>query len=264
MEEPIKESPLDAEVKAPPEEKPPEESPKEEKSPPKFISQLSPDRQERFREFLKDVYGGKGLNEVVEDLHSLHELKKRALVIPGEKATEEERKEFLKKLGIPEKEEEYEIDEKLFEAVPNREEFIRLFKKTARSFASTKKQAQGWAKFLSQILTLGKSAEVEKRKTLENTFEDRLRKVSKDEQEFTEAKNLYKQFLLRQDEGFIAELDRTGILYSEQFAKRIADLEKKSPDMPYIEGRGGSKREEPKKLFSYGEEFSKRYKGGNG
>ena len=87
--------------------------------------------------------------------------------VPGKYTTDDEWKEIYKKLGVPEKLEEYDI--KFKDGVPVAEEFSKTFKEKAHTLGILPKQAQALAEWFSDSIAQGQqSAEMVSAEEFEN------------------------------------------------------------------------------------------------
>lgn len=77
-----------------------------------------------------------------------------AVTIPGDSATDEERKTFYSKLGVPEKPEDYELDQADIEA-----EADRMFRQVMLNSRIPKREAKGIHKAFVDMITQGKAAQ---------------------------------------------------------------------------------------------------------
>jgi hypothetical protein len=93
---------------------------------------------------------GKGIADVVKSyVNAQRMVGKDKVALPGEKATPEELNEFFKKLGRPDKPEDYKIAKPtdLPEGFPFQEKLVQDFTKTAHELGMTSKQAMGLYKW---------------------------------------------------------------------------------------------------------------------
>lgn len=233
-------------------ETPPAET---QKGPPKFFSQLSKENQQKHQAFLSEAYGGKTLNDVVDDLADYHRIKGRAVIVPNENSSTEERAQFLRAIGVPETEDGYDLPD----PDERNKDFHESFRRIAREASLTKQQAKTLYDAIMKVANSEMESLRKRVKDLEKSFPERIRKQAGPE---TDRKiQAYKKFLRRlSDKQVLQDLETSGVLYSEKFALALADVEERLTDMPYIPGV--ERKEQPSTpILGYGEEFKKRYGG---
>lgn len=226
--------------------------------PPKFFSQLSREKQEAYREFLSEKYGGKTLNDAITDLVELHRKAERSILVPPKDAPQEEREAFLRALGVPALPSEYELPE----VPPELKDAQERFRKFARSAALTKEQARIVHDALVAEASSEKEALLRRVKQYEQTFTDRVKKeVGRDAEKKL---SLYRKFLQRFADSpqVLKDLEISGVLFSEKFALKIADIEEALSDMPFTQGSDSPASSTRGPVFlGYGEDFRKKYGG---
>lgn len=100
--------------------------------------------EKSLEKFTKDT---EGLNNIVKSYLSLEKKMGSAVNIPGENATEEEAKDFRRKLGIPESPDKYEVKYKEHEFIKISEEADKGWKEFSHKIGLTPKQAQALADY---------------------------------------------------------------------------------------------------------------------
>jgi len=232
---------------------------------PKFAFQLSPDRKEKYKAFLAERYSGKTLNDVIDDLHGSSEKMKRALFIPDrEKPDPEEMKAFLNTFGIPETADGYELKTEKAKGLKDLEVFVKDFKAKAHGMGLNNRQAQAVMDYMVDVAQFGSKSSEEARAHLEKTFDDRLAKAAGSAEEAAKTRTRYTKFLTRfaDDPVALRTLETSGLIYSETFAKRVAEIEGYLADNPYIDGGSRGRAEDKgRPILNYGDQFKKTYGG---
>jgi len=126
------------------------------------------DYLEKHKELLKGLEKPKNL---FDKYLELSEKQKSALIQPSEKATEEEKKAYLKALGVPESKDAYElpeIDKAKAKLLGDVKGFETWFKDTAHALDMTKAQAKGfYSKYIESVAGRAESIASAKEKQAE-------------------------------------------------------------------------------------------------
>lgn len=251
-EKPVEEMKAEAEQKAEP-----NVEHKAEKRLPKWGSQLSPQTREKYADSL-DAYADKSLSDVFEEWEAGKAKMKNSIPVPTKDSSAEEKKAFLKAMGIPEKYEEYTLKSEL---VKEDNPFLIEFKKHAHKMGLTNEQAQ---KQLDYVLNIAKSADdaqKETRKNLEKTFSANMTKLAGDKAE--EVVNLAKKNLARfGDKELLEAFKAANLDVNPKFLAKLAEFERTLSDATFIPG-GGKPQEPGKGEFgtSYDPKFLATYGG---
>lgn len=232
---------------------------------PKYSSQLNPKRRDS-EEYKKYLYKHKDLNEVAEDYVSLSQRMEKALELPGKDATPEQVKEFMQKLGVPEKEADYDLpmdggDQKALQPIADemRKQFMRA--------GMTKTQAKTmWSHYLNsmrqgqQILQSIKADGDNMAKTFDARLAQKLESSypvkAEREGAMKEAVSLFKQHVSRT--GLGKAYKESGLLYNPDFILAISRDEKSRSGSSYVEGRAGLPGE--KSLGAFGSQYHESFK----
>ena len=206
---------------------------------------------------------GKPLGEVFDDFFSNRSKLQNAVVFPGKDAKPEEIDAFLKRMDIPLSAEEYGIDPKLIPDPVTNEDKAVAAKGLADFFKSiglTKSQAkQMYGQYVGIMKGMGE-AEVNRQKTLADTFEERLLKDIGNEKTATETKEYFKRALVALgDKQLVQELNQSGMLYSTAFVRGLADIFKAGNKEPPIPNAAPDREEAKKDALPKSDQFNEHY-----
>jgi len=225
---------------------------KSEKRSPKWASQLSPQIRDKYADSL-DAYADKTLNDVFEELETHKAQLSKAIPIPAKDASDEEKKAFLKAMGIPEKPEDYTLKADKLE---ENNTFLVEFKKHAHAMGLNNTQAQKQLDYVLGIAQAAEEAQKEARANLEKTFAANMTKLAGDKAE--EVVNLAKKHLMRyaEDKEILEAFKAANLDVNPRFLNRIAQFEKTLSDTTFIPG--GSKPQTDKK-GEFGANYDQRF-----
>ena len=231
---------------------------------PKWLSQLSPDRREKYAEQLKDR---PTLNDLTDSYVAYKGKVDRALIVPNEGSDETEIKEFYTKMGIPDTEDGYEIE--VDKSIQDNDKFAAMFKKNAITAGLTKAQAKKEWEFFNGLLKGGVKEQKSQSDNQRQTFDARLMKsleaTNPEEGARNDAAketvNLFKRHLSRMGKGVAEIYSQKGLIYDPAFVLAIARDEKSRGSPQFVEGESAAKAQESGGMGTYHSEFEKMYGG---
>ncbi len=140
----------------------------------------------------------------------MSEKQKAAIIQPGEDATDDERKSYLKALGVPESKDQYELpklDKAVEESLGDVKGFNEWYKDAAHSFDMTKAQAEGFYKLYVDAVTERTKGMEEARSREAVAKTEALKKEwgDKSDGNFELAKRAFKSFTDDEFNGFMKE-----------------------------------------------------------
>jgi hypothetical protein len=195
----------------------------------------------------------------------------RAIVVPGEKPTPEEIKDFKAKMGLPDNAEGYQFDPGDAKELPGLEEITKNVRQAAFEAGMTKTQAQQIYTFIVGGIKAGQDSRATSAKEAADKFMERLTALYEGDPKKAEAaKNLYQSALVRmsgRDKDLAKKLLDAGLFYEPSLIAGIAEAEQHVGDHEFIDGGAGpSPRDKPKQGrfgSNYSPEFQRTYgKGG--
>lgn len=240
------------------------DTPPQEPDIPKFASQLNPKKRES-EDYKKYLYKHQKLDDIADDYVALNKRMEKAIEIPGKDAKPEDIKAFMQKLGVPEKESDYELN---LGKNPSKEisKLADEMRKDYMRAGMTKQQAKVmWGSMLKNIQE-GQNqlkAIVDHQQQQAQTFDARLAakletsypvKAERDGA-MQETVNLFKQHISRTGLGKVYK--DSGLIYNPDFVMAIAKDEKSRSGSGFVEGRPGVQGEKPMGAFgnNYHESF---------
>lgn len=148
-------------------------------------------------------------SELAEEFLNQSDKLSQAVTIPGENASEQELVEFRRRLGVPEKPDEYEFEESLPEEMQPKT-FDKWYKETALGAGLSKEQAAALRKAFAEQYTAGiKEVQKHKQASLEKTQKELREKYGdKYEENIVKAQRVVKT--LGGDE-FVSYLEESGL-----------------------------------------------------
>jgi len=208
------------------------------------------------------------MGDLLQDYIELSGKAERALYLPGKDAKPEEIQAFLKKMGIPESAEGYELDEKLVKDQPGGKEFLEAFRTMAHTAGMTKKQAAKSLEFVAGIARSGGEAQKAAEKQARETFDARLLEaVGGNADKAQETRNRLISFMAKRvgDQELVKDMAAKGILYDVRYVRLFAQLEERVGDAPFVDGKrkGPPEAKSKGKQGHYSAEFDAAY-GGKG
>jgi ribosome-binding protein aMBF1 (putative translation factor) len=206
---------------------------------------------------------GKQLGEVFDDYFSAKGKLQNAIMFPEKDAKPEEVKAFLSKMGIPLAAEEYGLDPKKMPGMETEAEKAAAAKSMAEFFRSaglTKGQGEKTFGKFCEIIKSAYEAEGARRKSLADTFNDRLLKETGSAEASAETAEYFKRALVALgDKALVQELDKTGMLYSTAFVRGLAAIWKTARAEPPLPQAGPGRNEQVKDALPKGDAFNNAY-----
>lgn len=234
--------------------------------PPKYHSQLSPAKRES-DDYKKYVYKNKGLDDLADDYISMAKRLEGALELPKKGATQEDMKNFLVKLGVPESADKYQLNNKLAEKNPLYKDVESQMKEFFWKTGLTQRQAQTMWNKMSEGWEEATTMIAKEREAEAKSFDERLnaelakKYESKTDLEAAtaETETLFKQHLTRTGLGDLYK--SSGLLYNTRFVLAMAAEEKARSGNTLVQGDGGPKKTEGQGMFgnNYSDDFAKMY-----
>ena len=182
---------------------------------------------EIWKEHGKELSEHKDINSVLGDYYSQKEQLSKAIVKPGEKASEEEVNKYKESMGIPLKLEDYELGE-LPDGATKDEDFDKWIKEQSLKLGLSKDATKNLHKEFKTLEATAIKAEVEAKKVAKEKTEKEMRVKYGDQYDATMAKVVkildlggtefkarLKETGLDNDPGMVAVLAKLGDLISE-------------------------------------------------
>lgn len=236
-----------------------EPPPAEPAGPPTWLTQVSPGYRDK-----KELHKYAKLNDLVDAHIDMESKLSRAVIIPDMKtAKPEEVAAFKKSMGIPEKPEDYTFKVEKDDANGSKlAEGVRLL---AATKGLTKSQAEAAFDFVAGLVKTGQEGQAKAAEEAKATFPARLLEaVGKDEKKAEEVTNRMTAFLAKEigDPELVKQIEASGLLYNPAFATRLAAVQAKLGDAPFIDGQGnGGSVSKGAFGSSYSPDFDKEYGG---
>ena len=238
----------------------------DEKPLPKWSSQLPPEKRESDA-YKKHLYGHQSLEELSDAYVSLAEKQGRSLELPGKDATPDQVKAFLGKLGLPEDEAGYELENKHNDQSQIYKELEEGMRKQFYRNGLTKRQASSmWEMISDGYHQSGQYIEALRANKVQ-TFDARLGAALKDtypvqaerDTAARETMTLFAQHVQRT--GLGKAYKDSGLLYDPAFVMAIAADEKARGGSPIVQGGSGPAPENNHGAFgsNYSKDFLDAY-----
>lgn len=167
------------------------------------------------------------INSVLKDYYTQKDELSKAIIKPGEKASEEEVNKYKESMGIPLKLEDYELGE-IPDGATKDEEFDKWIKEKSLNLGLSKSQTKDFHKEFKALEATAIKAEVETKKAVKEKTEKEMRVKYGDEYDATMAKVVkimdlggtefkarLKETGLDNDPGMVEVLAKLGSLISE-------------------------------------------------
>jgi molybdopterin converting factor small subunit len=237
---------------------------KQVKTRPKYFSQLNP--QKRDSEEYDVIAENATINDLAENYLKLNGRMKNAIEIPSKDSKPEDITVFFKKMGVPDKPEDYDMPDNGLDkdmAKNLRESMQKDFYRAAL----TKRQASEVWKSYSRSIYASLHMVQDIRANQKSTFDARLNgDLSKQypieterNQAVTETVNLFKQHCERT--GLGKAYQESGLIYNTKFVRQIALDEQRISGNGMVDGHIGSKDKGTEGKFKYSDEFNKAFGG---
>ncbi|MCL2480165.1 MAG: hypothetical protein FWF38_00485 [Spirochaetaceae bacterium] len=217
--------------------------------PPAYLSQLSPEFQEKSKDYF-DAHPK--LNDLAADYIKTKDSLKNAIMVPDpEKSTPEERSAFFKKMGIPESVDAYGT----LEGEKESEAFAKQFKENILKHGLTKKQGIA----LWSVIKASAGEELKERdaylKKQEADLPQKLQDLyGNDKGKADAALSRNKAFWVRLgSEDLLKDLNNAGILFNPAFVDFVSTVESQLGDNKLILGSGGQGK--PKAIGRMGSNY---------
>jgi hypothetical protein len=230
---------------------------------PKWFSQLSPDRREKYADKLKDRAT---LNDLADSYVESRTKMERSVTIPTKDSPPEEIKAFYSKLGIPDDEKGYDFE--VDKSVPDGDKLAEIYRKNALESGLSKAQAKkGWD-FLQGIIKEGSKEQERQTEQTKQTFDARLMKALEplhpDEagrkDAANETVNLFKKHIARIGGNIGKIYAEKGLVFDPNFVLAVANDEKSRANHQFIDGKVAPRSgEKAGKMGSYHPDFAKAY-----
>jgi hypothetical protein len=206
---------------------------------------------------------GKQLGEVFDDYFASKGRLENAVVFPERDAKPEEIDAFLARMGIPKSAEEYGLDPKKIpgpETDGDKKAAAMSMAEFFRSAGLSRGQAaKTYGKFC-EIIKTAHEAEAARKKSLAETFEDRLAKDAGGREAAAETKEYFKRALVALgDKTLVQELGQSGMLYSTAFVTGLSRIWKAANAEPVIPQAGPAGNETKKDALPKSDAFAKQY-----
>lgn len=236
-------------------------APVEPSGPPTWLTQVSPGYRDK-----KELHKYAKLNDLVDAHLDMEGKLSRAVIIPDPKtATADDVAAFKKRMGIPDKPEEYAFDAEKYKGVPDMDKLTEATRALSATAGFTKGQAGKVFDFIASLVKTGTDAQSTQKAEVEKSFPDRLLEaVGKDPKKAEEVTNRMIAFMTKEigDAGLVQQFRDSGLMFNPAFATKIAALSAKLDDAPYIDGKGsGASKGQGQFGSSYSPEFMKAYGG---
>jgi hypothetical protein len=225
-------------------------------------AQLQKETRDKHKDGLLGLKG-KQLGEVFDDYFASKGRLENAVVFPERDAKPEEIDAFLARMGIPKSAEEYGLDPKKMPGPETDGDKAVAAKAMAEFFRSAGlsrgQAAKTYGKFCD-IIKSAHEAEAARKKSMADTFEDRLLKAAGSGEAAAETKEYFKRALVALgDKALVQELGQSGMLYSTAFVRGLSKIWKAANAEPVIPQAGQGAGETKKDALPKGDAFSKQY-----
>jgi len=185
----------------------------------------------------------------------------RAIVLPDPKSEtfDADKKEFFKKMGIPENPDGYDL--KVDKILEKDKAFMDNFRLNALKSGLTKTQAQGQLDQLALLAKQGMNNVQESRKKAEDGLIPGLKKaMNGDEAEIEKTMNLAKKHLVRYgNKDLMQKIADSMLLYDPAFIMKAADIERALADEKFIDGKGPDRSTVGAKKGAFGTSYSNEF-----
>jgi hypothetical protein len=212
-----------------------------------WASQVNKDVRDKHHEKLLALKE-KQLGDVIDDYFTSKNSLIRAIIPPGENPSPEERKAFLKRMGIPETPEGYGLKPELIEDEDG--SFTKNLAQRLHRMGLTRKQgAQVFSEY-SALMKAGKNRLEQINQDYAATFEPRLTEYLGGEAKAKDTTEWFKRFVVSmKDKDLAKELADSGIMYSPRFVAAIATYHRaNTQDPPLGMGSSSGKQERTARL----------------
>lgn len=232
---------------------------------PAYFSQFKKENRDKFKDAFKSY---KTLDELAEAALKNSQVNTDEYVkIPGKNATEEELKFYIKKIGVPETSEGYELpQEQKSDNTDMQNAIEKAFKDACFRSALSKSQAKNMWGVIKALEETSKDIVQKQNQSAVNgfdgrfevLFEDKYQDLSKRKEVMNESFSFFHNFL--NETGLSKQFEESGLLYDEKVVKTLADYQKRVKGT-FISGNGskGTNKNNSQYAIDYKSDFLDKY-----